>query len=337
MPDVSLMPPQASSVAGEMDAIFLLLLALTIGFSILVMALVLFFAVRYRVGSRANRSNPKHHDLRIELTWTIIPLILGLGVFFWNARLYARVFGKPPANSMEVFVIGKQWMWQMQHANGIRENNELHVPVGRPVKLTLISQDVIHGFYVPAFRIKRDVIPGRYNGVWFEATKPGKYHIFCSQYCGKDHSMMEGWVVAMDPLDFEAWYEQGGEKSARRGKTLVQSGEELYKQLACSSCHGATATRQGPSLYGLYRSVVKLDNNRTVVADEDYLRESLLKPDAKVVFGYEPTMSSYQGQISEEQVLQLIAYIKTLQAPQRVVPSPASSSARGGERAPGPR
>lgn len=316
MPDLPLMPPQASSVSGEMDAIFLLLLALTIGFSVLVMALVLFFAIRYRAGSRANRSNPKHHDLRIELAWTIIPLILGLGVFFWNAKLYAQVFGKPPANAMEVFVIGKQWMWQAQHANGIRENNELHIPVGRPVKLTMISQDVIHGFYVPAFRIKRDVIPGRYNGVWFEAIKPGRYHLFCSQYCGKDHSMMEGWVTAMDPLDFQAWYEQGGEKSARRGKTMVEAGEELYKQLACGSCHGATSTRQGPSLIGIYRSQVKLDNKRTVLADEDYLRESILKPDAKVVYGYEPTMNSYQDQLSEEQVLQLIAYIKTLKAPQ---------------------
>lgn len=336
MGDLALLPPQASSFAAEIDAIYLILWALTLFFASTVFALVLLFAWRYRVGSKVDRSNPKHHDLKIELAWTVPPIFLALGMFFWNARVYARMYSAPPPDAMEVFVIGKQWMWHAQHSNGVRENNELHVPVGRPIKLTMISQDVIHSFYVPAFRIKRDVIPGRYNVVWFTPTKPGKYHLFCAEYCGKEHSMMIGSVYVMDPNDFQAWLEQGGEKAAARGKTLEQLGEALYKQLACNSCHGPTDTRRGPSLYGLYKRQVKLQDGSRVLADEAYIRESILRPNDRLTYGYEPLMNMYQGQITEEQVLQLIAYIKTLQpyGSAGTIPpaqqAPAPTAERGG-------
>ena len=324
-----ILPQQASSFAVEVDAIYFVLWALTIFFSLGVMAAIIFLAYRYRRGSGADRSRPVHSDLRIEILWSVVPLLMGLGIFAWSASLYARQ-RIPPDDAMEVYVIGKRWMWQVQHANGVRENAELHVPVGRNVVLTMISQDVIHSFFVPAFRIKRDVIPGRYNVVWFTPTKPGKYHLFCAEYCGTQHSRMVGTVYVLEPAEYEKWLASGGEMrvgqtASSTGTTagvatasLVEAGEKLYTQLRCNACHGVKDGTRGPSHYGLYGKKVKMKDGTTVVADEDYIRESILRPLAKVVDGYEPIMPSYEGLLNEERVLQLVAYIKSLKKPTQV-------------------
>ncbi len=325
MKGVPLIPEQASTFARQMDLLFWFLTAVTVFFTLLIAALVLYFAYRYRRGSNASRTGAKETDLRLEIGWSLIPLTVGLITFVWASKLYAEVYGPPPENALEIFVIGKQWMWHVQHPNGIRENNELHIPAGRPVKLTMISQDVIHSFFVPAFRIKRDVLPGKYNVVWFTPTKPGKYHLFCAEYCGTQHSRMIGWVYVLEPAEYEKWLASGGE--ARPGArasgsgtmagvstaSLVQAGEQLYKQLRCNACHGATDGQRGPTHYGLFGKKVKMRDGTVVTADEEYIRESILRPLAKVVDGYEPIMPSYEGLLNEERVLQLVAYIKSLE------------------------
>lgn len=314
--DFPIFPEQASNFAGEMDALYFLLWLLTITFTVLVAIMVLVFSVRYRRGSRVDRSKPVNTHHGLELTWSIIPLLLGLGVFVWAAKLFANVYSAPPANSMEVFVIGKQWMWHLQHSNGVRENNELHVPLGQPVKLTMISQDVIHDFFVPDFRIKRDVVPGRYTQVWFIPTKVGKYHLFCAEFCGTQHSLMGGWVYVMKPDDFQDWLNHGGPRNTTSTPTLADVGKSLYQDLACDNCHGAKSTERGPSLYGLYGKQVKLASGESVAADNAFLRDAILNPSAHPIAGYpNDTMPAYKGQVNEEQVLQLIAYIKSLGAP----------------------
>ncbi len=316
--DIPLMPEQASSFAVEVDAIYFVLWALTIFFSFLVMAALVFLAYRYRRGSKVDRSRPVHSDLRVELIWSVVPLIIGLMVFAWSAHLYART-RIPPKDAMEVYVIGKRWMWQMQHMNGVRENAELHLPVNRNVKLTMISQDVIHSFYVPAFRVKHDVVPGTYTELWFKPTRVGRYRLYCSQYCGTQHSQMDGWVTVMEPDAFERWLAAGGEKGSEKTLSLAEAGKKIFDRMACGSCHGSAselgpipASQRGGSLNGLYGSTVTIKGGRRVKADEEYLRESILRPNEKIVDGYWAIMPSYEGQLTEEQALQLIAYMKTL-------------------------
>jgi len=210
MSGIQLLPERASEFAQRVDLLFLFLTTVTVFFTVLIGALVIFFALRYRKGSNASRAGAKDTDLRLEIGWSLIPLSLGLFTFVWASKLYGEVYGPPPENALEIFVIGKQWMWHMQHPNGIRENNQLHIPAGRPVKLTMISQDVIHSFYIPAFRIKRDVLPGTYSTVWFTPTKPGKYHLFCAEYCGTQHSRMVGTVYVLEPAEYERWLASGG-------------------------------------------------------------------------------------------------------------------------------
>jgi cytochrome c oxidase subunit 2 len=205
---------------------------------------------------------------------------------------------------MEIFVIGKQWMWKLQHPEGPMEINELHVPVGRPVKLTMTSEDVIHNFYVPAFRVQKDVVPGMYTSIWFQATETGRYHFFCNSYCGTNHALMGGYVTVMKPGDYEQWLSGG-----IRGESMVSAGAKLYEQLACITCHG---TGKGPPFVDLLGRTVKLSDGTTVIADEAYIRESILYPSAKIVAGYQPIMPTYKGQVTEEQLLQLITYIKSL-------------------------
>lgn len=335
--EIPLLPQQASSFAVEVDAIYLVLWALTIFFSFAVMATLVFLAYRYRRGSNADRSRPVHSDLRVELLWSIVPLIIGLIVFAWSANLYART-RKPPADAMEIHVIGKRWMWQIQHANGVRENAELHVPVGRNVKLTTISQDVIHSFFVPAFRVKHDVVPGTYTTLWFRPTKVGRYRLFCTQYCGTQHSQMDGWVTVMEPDAFERWLANEGQSPERPVVSLIEAGKSLYDRMACASCHaqpsgdGRKPLQRGGSLHGLYGSLVKLKDGQTVRADEAYLRESILRPNARIVKGYWPIMPSYEGQLSEEQVLQIIAYIKSLGPAEVPQASPILSNRAPGDR-----
>ena len=303
------LPEEASTFAGHVDALYLFLVTVTAFFSILIGTLVVVFAIKYRRKSADEVATEVHESGALEIIWTVIPFILVLIMFFWGASVYFRIT-RPPANAIDVYVTGKQWMWKLQHADGRREMNELHVPVGQPVRLTLASEDVIHSFYVPAFRFKRDVVPGRFAVAWFQATKPGRYHLFCAEYCGTRHSNMIGWIYAMTPADYQAWLAGG-----TPAESLAAAGAKRFAESACNTCHGEQPGARGPSLNGLFGRAVRLSNGQTVMADEAYLRESIVNPQAKIVAGYPTIMPTFQGLISEEGLLQLIAYIKSLSPP----------------------
>jgi cytochrome c oxidase subunit II len=312
---IPIIPPQASNHAGHYDALFWLLTLLTVVFSVGVGVLILYFAIKYREGSPANRDRPSHENLKIELAWTIIPLFLAMGAFVLGAWQFVE-FRRPPADVTEVFVIGKQWMWHVQHANGVREMNELTVPVGRPIKLTMISQDVLHSFYVPAFRIHYHVVPGRYTTQWFTATRPGKYQLWCNNYCGTDHSIMGGYVYVLPEQEFQEWLERGGERSAAQGHpSLVLQGHELFERYQCGTCHGPENTRDGPTLSGLAGTTRQFTNGQTAIADDMYLREAIVNPHARVTAGWSDTMPIYK-ELNEEQLIRLIAYIKSMGTPE---------------------
>jgi cytochrome c oxidase subunit 2 len=301
-----LIPEQASTVAGRVDALFLFLVAVTVFFSGLIFLLVLVFALKYRRRSDADRPRAIHGSLLLEALWSVVPLGIALAIFVWGAYLYF-VISRPPAAAMEVYVVGKQWMWKLQHPTGQREINELHVPIHRPVKLTMTSEDVIHSFYVPAFRVKADVVPGKYTSVWFEATKTGEYHLFCSEYCGTSHAVMGGRIVVMEPAEYERWLAGGvGEES------LPAAGEKLFGRLGCSTCHRSDGSGRGPSLVGKFGKTEKLTSGEAIAVDESYLRESILNPQAKIVAGYPPIMPTFKGLVTEDQLVQLLAYLKSL-------------------------
>lgn len=326
-------PAPASNFAEDHDLLFFTLSGLTIVFTIIVGAMVLFFALRYRRGSKADRRNPMHDNHKLEFLFLIVPTILGLAMFAWGAKLFVdkRTF---PDDAMEIFVIGKQWMWHAQHMNGVRENNELHVPLGQPVKLTMISQDVVHGFYIPQFRIQYHVVPGRYTSMWFIPTRTGRFNLFCSMHCGTQHSEMGGYVYVLRPDEFSKWLANGGNRFVPPPKTMAEAGAQTYKDLRCGNCHIDQDTPRGPSLFGLYGKTVKLTNGQTVKADNAYIRESILAPYDKITHGYGVTMSSYQGTLNEEKVLELIEYIKTLGQAGSSAAAPAPAPVLSGTGAP---
>jgi len=316
--DFPLLAPAASKQAHELDLLFWVLTALTILFTFIVFAGVVVLVVRYSANAKVDRSNAPHHNTTLELAWSIIPGILAFAIFFWAAKLYGDMY-TPPRDALEIFVIGKQWMWHAQHPNGVRENNELHVPTGTPVKITAISQDVIHAFSIPAFRTKRDVVPGRYNQMWFEPNRPGKYRLFCTEYCGTKHSEMVGWAYVMEPDEYQKWLEQGATVAGGTGGgTMEEQGKQAFTQLGCGTCHGNPASAvKAPPFEGLYGRTVQLVDGKKVKADENYIRESILNPSAKVVAGYEgpnntSLMTPYQGAITEDQIMLILAYIKSL-------------------------
>lgn len=319
--NIPFFPESASSISGEVDALYFFILANVLFFTFLVAALVVYFAIRYRRSAHPV-AEPIHGSLPLEIGWTVIPLGIALVMFAWGAIVYFK-FNRPPQNAMEIYGIGKQWMWKFQHTEGAREINELHVPVNRDVRVMLTSQDVIHDLGLPEFRVKMDVVPGRYSAAWFRATKTGRYKIFCNQYCGTLHSGMVGEVIVMEPTQFQTWLAGGGEGS------MAQQGERLFQQLGCSTCHREDSLARGPSLTGLFGKPVKLADGRTIVADQTYIRESILNSQAKVVAGFQPIMPLFQGQISEEGIQQLIEYIRGLgkepQAPGPVKTSPSEA------------
>ncbi|HKS97120.1 MAG TPA: cytochrome c oxidase subunit II [Terriglobia bacterium] len=298
-----LRPDQASTIARGVDHLYYFLTAVDLFFTALIFLTIFYLAVKYRRRKAGERASQFSEHLPLEILWTAIPLGLVVVMYLWGSSLFIRN-SRPPTASTEVFVIGKQWMWHLQHPEGVREIDELHVPVGRPIKLTMTSEDVIHDFFIPAFRVKKDVVPGRYSSIWFEATKTGRYHFFCAQYCGAYHSHMTGWVDVMDPVAYQHWL-----SGAIKGESMAASGAQLYQQFGCITCHG---TGKGPSYAGLYGKPVLLANGQTVIADDNYLRESILDPSAKIVKGYTAIMPTFRGQLTEEQILQLIAYIKSL-------------------------
>jgi cytochrome c oxidase subunit 2 len=306
MVELPFFPPQASTVAGQVDLLLLALIGLSSVFTLIVVALIAYFGIKYRRGRSADRSQPPEGNVKMELSWVAGLLVLAVGTFTWASLIYLRSFN-PPGKSLDIYVVGKQWMWKFQHQEGPREIDTLHVPVNRPVRLVMTSQDVIHSLYIPAFRLKYDVIPGRYTDLYFEANQTGEYHIFCTEYCGTNHSQMRGTVIVMEPRDYQAWL-SGSTVSA----PLSQAGQDLFTQLGCSSCHAAGANVRAPSLVGLFGSQVPLEGGGSVTADESYIRESIFFPQKKIVAGYDPIMPTYDGRITEEQMLQLVAYIKSL-------------------------
>lgn len=308
-----LAPPQASNFAQKYDVLFVAITALTIFFTVVVLALVMAFVVKYRADSKANRERPQHENLKIEIAWSVPPLVLGLIIFLWGARDFVEM-RHPPKDAIEIFVIGKQWMWHVQHPNGVRENNELHVPIGVPVKLTMISQDVIHAFYIPAFRVQYHVVPSLYTEQWFIPTAAGKYPLFCGMYCGTQHSEMGGYVYAMPQTEYAAWLAHGGTSPNPAGESIEEAGRLLYNQLNCANCHSAQDTETAPTLYGIAGKNVNLDRG-TQTADDNYLRESIINPYSQIVRGYTNTMPDYKAQLTEEQIRSLIQYMKTLGAP----------------------
>jgi cytochrome c oxidase subunit 2 len=299
-------PQQASAQAAQVDAIYFFMVAVTAFFSLLIAVLVVVFAVKYRRKSDNEVGVAIHGSLALELMWTFIPLGIAMVMFAWGAKVFFDLY-RPPAGAMEIFIVGKQWMWKAQHAEGQREINELHVPIGRPVKLVMGSEDVIHSYYIPAFRVKADVIPGRYNSLWFTATRPGRYRLFCAEYCGTKHSGMVGWITAMEPADYQAWL-AGGPAAA----SPIASGEKLFTDLACNTCHQQGPQARGPALAGLFGKTIELQGGGTAIFDEAFIRESIVNPQAKVAAGFQPIMPTFQGLVTEEQLLQLIAYVRSL-------------------------
>jgi len=310
-----ILPDRASTFAEKVDTFGAFLVTVTIVMSALIALLVIFFAVKYRRRSPGEVPTAKIEGaLRLELFWTITPFVIMMVMFFWGMRLYMD-WAQPPENSLEVFVVARQWMWHLQHTGGQREINRLHIPVGRPVRLTMISQDVIHSFFVPDFRVHMDVLPGRFTTTWFEATKPGRFNLFCSQYCGTDHSMMIGEVVAMDEKDYARWLRSNANDS------LADKGRKLFQKLQCVTCHTGEGSARAPSLEGIYNTWAPLQDGNRVLVDRAYLRESILYPDAKIVAGYVPIMPSFKGLVDEEELLQLIVFLESLgrgQTPPRV-------------------
>jgi cytochrome c oxidase subunit 2 len=315
-------PEQASSFAGDVDALYWFLWALTIVIGTVLSLLILYFAVKYRRRSEDEIPRPVRASHRLEAIWVGVPFVVAMGIFVWSAELYYRMY-RPPEEAIDIYVVAKQWMWKFQHLDGHREINELHIPVGRKVKLTMTTEDVIHSFFVPAFRVKMDVVPGKYSTVWFEPTKAGRYHLFCTEYCGTSHSGMIGWVDVMEAPEYQAWLSGGA-----AGGSLAESGAKLFEQLACNTCHKSDNTGRGPALEGVYGKPVQLAGGQKIDADESYLRESITNPKAKVVAGYEAIMPTFQGQVTEEQLLQLLAYIRSIasvQGPARQTASPAGA------------
>ncbi len=291
-------------MARNVDALYIFLLIVTGMMTLLIFVCLFYFAARFRhrPGVRAEQiegSTP------LEITWSTIPFLVFMVIFAWGAVVYFKE-RTPPADSAEVYVVAKQWMWKLEHAEGQREINELHVPVGRDVKLIMTSQDVIHSFYIPAFRVKQDVLPGRYTVEWFRATKPGVYHLFCAEYCGTQHSGMVGDIVVQEPAQYEAWMNGGS------SGPLSATGEKVFAELGCATCHRNDAQGRGPNLQGVFGKPVQLEDGRTVTADENYLRECILDPGAKRVKGFQPIMPTFQGLVTEEQVNALVAYIKSI-------------------------
>ncbi len=319
-----LFPAQASTVAPHVDALFFFILSVCVFFTVAVAGFVTFYALRYRRRAEDYFPKPIIGSNLLESAWSIIPLVIALGIFFWGASVYFEI-ERMPDDAMEIYVVGKQWMWHLQHPEGQSEINALHVPVGKPVKLIMTSEDVIHDFAVPAFRVKQDVLPGRYTYLWFQATKPGTYHLNCAVYCGTEHSKMTGWVTVMEEAEYEHWLlgsenaKPGSASAGRADRSLALEGGKLFRKLQCISCHSATAEARAPVLEELYGKTVQLEGGRTVKADESYLRESILQPDAKIVAGYRPIMPPFplkdkegNGQVSEDDLVKLIAFIKSL-------------------------
>lgn len=301
-----LFPPQASDAASQVDWLYFGLTLMMAFFCAVVFLPIIFFLLRYRRGSKADRTRPVSGNNLLETGWTLFPLLVSLGFFTWGALVYYQI-ERPPRDALQVQVVGKQWMWKLQHAEGKKEINELHVPRGRPVTLTMTSQDVIHSFFIPAFRVKQDVVPGRYTREWFTPTRTGEYHLFCAEFCGTDHSRMIGRVVVMEPADYEAWLTSGS-----IAPSVAWEGQRLIREKGCSGCHEGNSVVHAPPLHGIYGKQVPLASGEIVTADEQYIRDSILLPGKQISAGYDNLMPSFTGHISEAEIMQIIAYLQSI-------------------------
>jgi len=317
---IPLFPEQASTFARDVDALYFFIIAVSGFFALGVTVAVIVFGIVFRRRHAGEVGARIEGNLPLELAWSIIPTMISMVMFGWGASSYFHM-RTPPAEALNIYAVGKQWMWKFQHLEGQREINELHVPVGRPVKVTITSEDVVHSLYLPSFRTKMDAIPGRYTHLWFEATKVGEYHIFCTEYCGTNHSGMIGKVVVMEPNDYQAWLAGGGVEG-----TLVERGQRLFQDLACGTCHLDTGKGRGPSLNDIVGKTVALADGSTAVVDEGYLRESIINSQAKIVQGYQPLMPAFQGLVSEDNLVALVEYVKSL-SPQATTTAPAAATA----------
>jgi cytochrome c oxidase subunit 2 len=318
---VPLFPEQASSFAWQVDLLYFYLIVVSAAFTIPIVLAIFFFAVKYREKEKYATPEEIHGSMALEATWSFIPFVISMTIFLGGAYVFYNQY-TPPTDAMEIYVVGKQWMWKLQHETGQREINELHVPVGRKIKLTMTTEDVLHSFFIPAFRTKADVVPGRYTYLWFEPTKAGKYHLFCAEYCGLNHSGMGGWVYVMEQKDYDNWL--SGNVS---GQTPIEQGKDLFEtKLGCASCHAGGPAQRGAKLEGIYGKDVKLVGGQTVKADDAYIRNSILDPSSQVVEGFSPIMPTFKGQVTEEQLLALVAYIKSLSGVTGTTSTGASTS-----------
>ncbi len=305
---VPLFPDQASTFAWQVDYLYFYLILVSVAFTIPIVVAIFFFFVKYREKDKFATPDEIHGSIMLETVWSIIPFVISMTIFLGGAYIYYNQT-RVPADSMEIYVVGKQWMWKFQHGTGQREINELHVPVNRKVKLTMTTEDVLHDVFIPAFRTKADVVPGRYTTLWFEATKPGKYHLYCAEYCGLNHSGMGGWVYVLPQDEFDNWLAGGGGSN----QTPVEAGRELFmNKLGCASCHAGGESQRGAKLEGIYGTDVKLTTGQVVKADDEYIRNSILNPSGQIVEGYQPIMPTFKGQVTEEQLISLVAYVKSL-------------------------
>lgn len=305
MNDFPLFPDQASSVAPLVDGLYLFLVAITGAVSLLIWIVIFYFAIKYRRRPDNELAQEQEPPAALEVTWIVIPTLIFIAIFVAGSWVFFRL-NRVPSNALEVYATGRQWMWKFQHPTGQREINTLHVPVGRPVKITMASEDVIHSLWFPNFRVKMDVLPNRFRTMWFEATKTGRFHIFCAEYCGTLHSGMIGWVEVMEPTEYQRWLAGGSEES------LASQGERLFQKYACHTCHTNTAGARGPVLAGIYMKAIPLASGQSVIADDNYIRESILNPAAKVAAGFQPIMPTFQGQVNEEDLIRLLSYVKSL-------------------------
>ncbi len=318
---VPLFPDAASTFAWQVDLLYFYLIVVSVAFTVPIVVAIFYFGIRYREREKYATPEEMHGSITLETVWSIIPFIVSMTIFLGGAIVYYNQY-TIPLDAMEIYVVGKQWMWKIQHGTGQREINELHVPVGRKVKLTMTTEDVLHDFSIPAFRTKADVVPGRYTYIWFEATKPGKYHLFCAEYCGLNHSGMGGSVYVMEQRDFDNWL--SGNVS---GQTPVDAGRDLFEnKLGCASCHAGGPTQRGAKLEGIFGKDVKLVGGQTVIADEAYIRDSILNPSSKIVEGFQPIMPTFKGQVTEEQLVSLVAYIKSLSGVTGTGAAPAAAA-----------
>lgn len=322
---IPLFPEQASTLAPAVDKLYFFVLAITAFFAVAVVIFVVVFALKYRDHTGERVGAPIHGSIPLEIGWSVIPFVISMAIFVYATVVFFEII-RPPAETLEIYSTGKRWMWRFQHIDGQSEINELHVPRGRPVRVTFTSEDVLHSLYFPAFRVKADAIPGRYSSVWFEATKDGEYHLFCAEYCGTKHSGMIGKVIVMEPNDYQAWL------SSSTAQPMAARGQQLFQQLGCATCHLNDGTGRGPSLAGAYGSKLPLSNGSEAVVGEAYIRESILRPQADTVAGYQPIMPTFQGLVNEEGVMSLVEYIKSIPATARPGAPTQASAASGQER-----